>query len=135
MTFKRTPINLHASRRDVLAGSAALGVPAGMGPAILGNRARAADPQRGGTLRMGLGHGSSTDSLDPGSYENGFTSSMGMGGLFNYLTAVNEFNELAPELASEWEASPDAKVWTGPGRSTGHLWYCSVLPRNGLWLH
>jgi len=112
MTFKRTPINLHASRRDVLAGSAALGVAAGMGPAILGNRARAADPQRGGTLRMGLGHGSSTDSLDPGSYENGFTSSMGMGGLFNYLTAVNEFNQLAPELASEWDASPDAKVWT-----------------------
>ncbi|MBC6440273.1 MAG: ABC transporter substrate-binding protein [Rhodospirillales bacterium] len=84
-----------------------------MGPTVLGhNEAKAAEPQRGGTLRMGIGHGSTTDSLDPATYENGFTSGMGMGGLFNYLTAVDEQNQLEPELAEEWEASPDAKVWT-----------------------
>ena len=112
MTKKTTNSGLSTSRRDLLAGSAALGVAAGMGPAVIGNQAKAAEPKRGGTLRMGMGHGSSTDSLDPGSFENGFSSGMGMGGLFNYLTEVNEFNELQPELAEEWEASPDATVWT-----------------------
>ena len=111
MTKKMTSSGLSTSRRDLLAGSAALGIAAGMGPAVLGNEAKAAEPQRGGTLRMGLGHGSSTDSLDPGSFENGFSSGMGMGGLFNYMTEVNEFNELQAELAEEWD-SPDAQTWT-----------------------
>ena len=83
------------------------------GPSLLGTgTARASEPQRGGTLRIGLGHGSTTDSLDPATFENGFVSNMGMGGLFNYLTAVDETNQLAPELAAEWDATPDAKTWT-----------------------
>ncbi len=101
-----------ASRRTVLGGALAAGAAAAS-PALLGSApARASEPQRGGTLRMGIGHGSTTDSLDPATYENGFVSNMGMGGLFNYLTAVDETNQLAPELAEEWEATPDAKVWT-----------------------
>ncbi len=111
MTKKTTSSGLATSRRDLLAGSAALGIAAGMGPAVIGNQAKAADPKKGGTLRMGIGHGSSTDSLDPGSFENGFTTNLGMGGLFNYLTEVNEYNQLQAELAEEWD-SPDAQTWT-----------------------
>jgi peptide/nickel transport system substrate-binding protein len=100
---------LQTSRRTVLGGAAA----AAIGPSILGTTsARASEPQRGGTLRMGLGHGSTTDSVDPATYENGFSTGMGMGGLFNYLTAVDEENQLAAELAEEWDATPDARTWT-----------------------
>ncbi len=104
---------LDATRRTVLGGAAAVGAAAAMGPTILGGtEARASEPARGGTLRMGIGHGSTTDSLDPATFENGFSSGMGMGGLFNYVTAVDEQNQLAPELAEEWEATPDAMTWT-----------------------
>ena len=104
---------LDASRRTVLGGAAAAGAAAAMGPTILGGtEAKASDPQAGGTLRVGLGHGSTTDSLDPATYENGFSSFMGIGGLFNYITAVDETNQFAPELAEEWEATPDAMTWT-----------------------
>jgi peptide/nickel transport system substrate-binding protein len=104
---------LDASRRTVLGGAAAAGAAAAMGPTILGGtEAKASDPQAGGTLRVGLGHGSTTDSLDPATYENGFSSFMGIGGLFNYITAVDETNQLAPELAEEWEATPNAMTWT-----------------------
>ena len=104
---------LDATRRTVLGGAAAAGAAAAMGPTILGGgKAQASEPQRGGTLRMGLGHGSTTDSLDPATYENGFSSGMGMGGLFNYITAVDETNQLEPELAEDWSASADAATWT-----------------------
>lgn len=106
---------LNATRRTVLGGAAAAGAAAAMGPAVLGGNAAGADshmPKRGGTLRIGMGHGSTTDTLDPATFENAFASSMGMGGLFNYLTAVDEKNQLAPELAEEWEATPDAMTWT-----------------------
>ena len=104
-----------ATRRTVLGGAAAAGAAMAMAPTVLGGNSAGADshmPKRGGTLRMGLGHGSTTDTLDPATYENGFVIPMGMGGLFNYLTAVNEKNQLAPELAEEWEATPDAMTWT-----------------------
>ncbi|MBN35206.1 MAG: peptide ABC transporter substrate-binding protein [Rhodospirillaceae bacterium] len=104
---------LNATRRAVLGGAAAAGAAAAMGPTILGgSKAQASEPQRGGTLRMGIGHGSTTDSLDPATYENGFSSGMGMGGLFNYITAVDETNQLEPELAEDWSASADAATWT-----------------------
>ncbi len=102
-----------ASRRTVLGGAVGAGAAAFAGPSLLGaGAAKASEPQRGGTLKIGLGHGSTTDSLDPATFENGFVSNMGMGGLFNYLTAVDETNQLAPELAAEWDATPDAKTWT-----------------------
>ena len=105
--------NKGASRRTVLGGAAGAAAAAAVGPALLGSTgARASEPQRGGTFRIGLGHGSTTDSLDPATHENGFSSFMGMGGLFNYLTAVDETNQLVPELSQEWDATPDAKTWT-----------------------
>ncbi|MEL6482250.1 MAG: ABC transporter substrate-binding protein [Pseudomonadota bacterium] len=73
-------------------------------------RSFAAEPKKGGTMRIGRAHGSTTDNLDPGVWENDFT----IGQAFtycNYLTEIDENNALAPELAESWEASPDAKEW------------------------
>jgi peptide/nickel transport system substrate-binding protein len=35
-----------------------------------------AQPKRGGHLRAAIGHGQTTDTLNPGTYENSFTTSL-----------------------------------------------------------
>ena len=96
------------SRRSVLKGATALGTAALVTP--WGTPLKA-QPKRGGTLRVGMAHGSTTDAMDPGSWEADFM-------IFqahtrnNYLTEIATDGSLVPELAESWEASPDAKVWT-----------------------
>lgn len=68
-------------------------------------------PKRGGKFTVGLGHGSTTDSLDPGKYENDFQNSSSFTG-FNFLTEINNAGELIGELAESWDVTPDAKTWT-----------------------
>ncbi len=96
------------TRRSVLAIGggigAAIALPAGF--------ARAQSPTRGGVLRVGSAHGASTDSLDPATYSNGFQTFLALGGIHNYITAIDERNELAPELAEEWSSNDDASEWT-----------------------
>lgn len=100
--------NRQIDRRQFIMSALAAGVvlPTAMSMA---DRAMAATPMQGGTLRMGLGHGSTTDSMDPGTYENGF--SLGVGFSYaNCLTEVSNTGELIPELAESYE-SADAKTW------------------------
>ena len=79
--------------------------------AMAGIPAFAATPQRGGTLRVGKAHGSSTDVLDPGAYSNGFMTAHGFT-YGNLLTEVGADGQIHPELAESWEASSDAATWT-----------------------
>jgi len=81
-------------------------------PASLFSGAVAAAPKKGGHFRVGMGHGSTTDSLDPATWENGFTQMTFGYGTNNHLTEILPNGQLSPELAESWEASPDAKVWT-----------------------
>ncbi len=110
------------SRRGVLQGATAIGTAALITP--WGTRLNA-QPVRGGTLRVGMAHGSTTDSLDPGSWEQDFM-------IFqahqrnNYLTEIAADGTLVPELAESWEASADAATWTFTIRSgvefhSGHV--------------
>ena len=48
-----------------------------------------AEPKKGGTFRMGLGHGATTDSLDPATYPDQFTGTMGWGATGNSLVELN----------------------------------------------
>ncbi|MEM9320512.1 MAG: ABC transporter substrate-binding protein [Pseudomonadota bacterium] len=95
-------------RRGLLTGAAAVGTAALVTP--WGTPLRA-QPQPGGILRVGTAHGSTTDSLDPGSWEADFM-------IFqahtrnNYLTEIAADGSLIPELATGWEASADAATWT-----------------------
>lgn len=72
----------------------------------------AATPKKGGHLRVVKGHGSSTDVLDPGIIENGYTIGLSLGGYQGYLTQIGGDGSLQPSLAESWEASTDAKTWT-----------------------
>jgi peptide/nickel transport system substrate-binding protein len=76
----------------------------------LAGRAQAATPVRGGTLRQAMGYGSTTDTLDPASSENGFCQAL----LFargNHLTEVSKTGELVGELAESFEPSNNAATW------------------------
>jgi peptide/nickel transport system substrate-binding protein len=99
------------SRREFLGRATAIGLTLPAAMALAGKAVEAAAPKQGGALRVGLGHGSTTDSLDPATFENGFTQFMGYG-LRNNLTEISNTGELIGELAQEWSISDDATVWT-----------------------
>ena len=101
------------SRREFLGRAAA--ISAGIAFAGLPTLA-GATPKRGGKLRYGLGHGSTTDSLDPATFENNFMGTLGFTS-HNHLAEVTATGELIPEVAESWEASPDAKKWVFKIRS------------------
>jgi len=99
-------INPVMDRRQMLLGGVALGASAGLRPAFAQS-----GPKRGGTLRMALGHGNTSDSYDPATWDNGFVQAFAMT-RHNYLTEVAPDGNLVPEVAEEWSASGDARVWT-----------------------
>lgn len=72
--------------------------------------AMAQTPQRGGHLRVGRGHGQTTDTLDPATFSNGYM--MGLAHtVHGYLTQMATDGTYANELAESWEPSADASEW------------------------
>jgi peptide/nickel transport system substrate-binding protein len=99
-------------RRELIGRAAALGAGAAVLSTLGGSLpARAQEtPRRGGTLRLGLGGGSTTDSLDPGSYTDSVMIDVGHA-LFNALVEWGQDGKPHPELAESWEAKPGAVEW------------------------
>lgn len=98
------------SRRQFLAATAA-----GVSAVALDSRlasAQTATPKAGGRLRMAVPGGATTDTLDPGTWNETFMQAVGFGPLRNNLAEVSANNEVIPELAESWEPSKDAKFWT-----------------------
>ena len=98
-------------RRDLIKGAAALGA-VGAAERVLGRSAMAATPKKGGALKVAIGAGSTTDTLDPATYTDSYMQSVGFGGMRNCLTEIDNTGKLVGELAESWDASPDAKTWT-----------------------
>lgn len=96
------------SRRDFVRGASMLGLATAL-PGVLGT-AHAA-PKKGGKFIIGLGHGSTTDSLDPATWENDFITGTGYA-RYNYLTEIDTEGNLIGELAENWDVTPDARTWT-----------------------
>ena len=96
-------------RRQFITSMVAAGVvlPTAM---TMASEVMAQTPNKGGTFRMGIGHGSTTDSIDPATYENGFSVNYGYG-WGNALMATAKNGELVGDLAESVESS-DGKVWT-----------------------
>ena len=69
----------------------------------------AATPKKGGKFRVAMSHGSTTDSLDPATYENDYSIAAGYS-FANFLTEVNPKGELVGELAETMDTD-DAKTW------------------------
>ena len=96
------------SRRGVLQGATALGTAAVISP-LTGGRARA-EPKKGGTLRVAMAHGQTSDNYDPGAWTNAYVQVFATA-RHGYLTEVAANGSLVGEVAESWE-SPDATVWT-----------------------
>ena len=105
--FKLGRIN----RREFLQRSAALGAVVVAPGTLLSGMAQAAEPKRGGTLRLGMGGGHTTDSLDPGLHEDSMAINLEYQ-LRSYLTEVAPDGQLVGELAESWEVAPGATDWT-----------------------
>jgi len=98
------------SRRTFLSQVSAIGLMAALSPALISSNAIAATPKKGGRFIQGLATGSTTDSLDCGTFpDNGIVNLNWQ--LRNNLVEINYRGEPIPELAESWEASPDAVQW------------------------
>ena len=98
------------SRRDFIARALAAGVTLTVATTAW-NRAARAEPKKGGTLRLGLAGGSTTDSLDPSPWSDTFMVMMGYSVRGNLVELLPD-GSLRGEAAESWSASPDAKTWT-----------------------
>ena len=97
-------------RREFIKRATAMGLAAPFATTLLTQAVHAATPKKGGYYKQGVGHGSTTDTLDPGTHENGFMSDT-VYAYANHLFEVDNTQKLVPELAESFEASKDAKTW------------------------
>ncbi len=98
-------------RREFMGRALAAGATVAMASTLAAKAVKAGTPKKGGKLRIGIGHGSTTDTLDPATFTDSYMQFVGYG-LRNHLTEVSNTGELIPELAESFEASPDATTWT-----------------------
>lgn len=105
----KTPYGLFsalADRRQFMGGAAAAG-----SLAMLGAQPAFAAPKKGGTFKIGITEGSTTDSLDPALDGSAFITMLSSCYL-SQLTEVDAHGKLQPLLAESFEANADASVWT-----------------------
>jgi len=98
------------SRRDFLLRASALGVTAAMTGTVLSRSALADTPKKGGTLKLGLAGGSTTDSLDVRTYTDTVAFNVGYQ-IMNGLLEIDPKNKVQPELLESWTVEPGAKKW------------------------
>lgn len=98
------------SRRDFVQLALAAGLTAMAANAMFVQAARA-EPKKGGTLKIGMGEGAATDTLDPGLSLNSFTGTALLGTLSNSLTEIDSKGNVVPDLAESFEPSDGAKKW------------------------
>jgi len=101
------------SRRQFLGATSAVGMAAAFGPALttlgLPSIAKAA-PQKGGRLRIAWSQQSANDSLNP-LRANQNLDFLRIYSLMSPLVKWGRKFEPTPDLAEEWESSPDGATW------------------------
>lgn len=97
------------SRRDFiqLAMATGIAIPAA---STLFSQAKAADPKKGGTLRLGMEGGSASDSLDPRTYADSVMIAASLACMNGLIEFDNDGNPTG-ELLESWEAKPGAAEW------------------------
>jgi peptide/nickel transport system substrate-binding protein len=97
-------------RRDFMRRAAALGITTSLASGLLVKAGYAAEPNKGGTLRLGMEGGSASDSLDPRTYAD----SVMIGASLACMNCLIEFDTTgAPtgELFESWDVKPGAVEW------------------------
>ena len=78
-------------RREFIKRAGALGLAVPFATSLLSQSVHAATPKKGGRYIQGNPHGSTTDSLDPGTHENGFSTVL----VYTYANQFNPFGLIA----------------------------------------
>jgi len=100
------------TRRDFLRTTAlAGGALASSGLWLPASAAQPVQPKKGGLFKLGLGGGSTTNSMDPGTWEDTFCF-VGFSAIHNTLFEIAADGSAQPELAESFEVSADARIWT-----------------------
>jgi peptide/nickel transport system substrate-binding protein len=108
------------SRREFIQISMAAGIAATTADAMFA-RARAATPQKGGTLDLGISWGSTSNTLDPGPILDSYMGTVNLT-IRSLLAQVDEKGNITTDLAESFEPSQGTKVW-------------AVKPRKGVTFH
>ena len=98
------------TRRQFLARMSAIGASATLSAMLLNRPTHAMTPKKGGSLKIGLSGGSTTDTLDPAIFTNMMPFIISYQ-VRNCLIEIDQKSQLIPELAESWEATPDAAKW------------------------
>ena len=98
------------SRRDFLAGATALGMTTAAVGFLNVTETKAAEPKRGGDLRLGLAGGSTTDSFDPRGFTEIVMITLGSQ-IYNSFVEFDANNRVQPDLLESWEVKPGATEW------------------------
>jgi peptide/nickel transport system substrate-binding protein len=98
------------SRRDFMQYAMAGGMTLATAGSLFTTAARA-QAKPGGNFRVGLGHGSTTDSFDPARFASGLDFSWGKGLSGAPLVRINPKGAVEPYLAESVEPSDGAKKW------------------------
>ena len=98
------------SRRDFMQFAMASGATLAAANTMFATAARA-EPKKGGTFKYGSGHGSTTDSLDPATWTNGFNFQFGKSVMGAPLAQIGPKGELVPHVAESFEPADGAKKW------------------------
>jgi peptide/nickel transport system substrate-binding protein len=98
-------------RRAFLTRTAAFGATAALGATVMGRPALAQEPKKGGILKMGMGGGETTDSLDPGLADSPvpFAVNRQWG---DTLVNVTPDGQIEPRLAEAVTSNDDGTEWT-----------------------
>lgn len=98
-------------RRAFLGRAGALGLTATLANTMLGSAVHAAGPQKGGTMKLAMSGGQSSDSLDPALASNEAVF-MVVKHFGDTLVEVAPDGSLDMRLATAVRGTPDAKTWT-----------------------
>lgn len=99
------------SRREFMGRTTAMGVSAGVASALFAKVARADEPVKGGTMRVGVAGGETTNSLDPALAASPapIMTAQTWG---ETLVLVTPEGDLDLRIADDISSSPDASEWT-----------------------
>ena len=98
------------NRRSFMEGALATGATVAAASTMWSTDVAAQTPKKGGTFRVGVHDGNTADSLDPGTTEGVYMIQLSHASR-SYLTEITNTNELGPDIAASWEATPDASEW------------------------
>ena len=107
--WKAQLVRKRIGRREFIGRAAALGLTTALAT-TLATKVAGAAPNKGGSLRMAIGAGATTDSMDPGSTTDNYMGLFGMN-TGSTLTQILPDGSVAGDLATSFEPADDGKTW------------------------